>query len=115
MAHVHGAAAHSKVIHQAARAAHAGHTMNHAAHKAMAAGTVAAAASTHTGRGFLAKLASHPLIVFSAGLVVGYYAHKYRKEIIESAQQASEIGKDFVLQQKENLEDLVTGTGAKEK
>ena len=115
MAHVHGAAAHSKVIHHAARAAHASHNMNHAAHTAMAAGTVAAAASTHTGRGVLARLTSHPLLVFSAGLVVGYYAHKYRKEIIESAQQASEIGKDFVLQQKENLEDIVTGTGAKDK
>jgi hypothetical protein len=109
MAHVHGASAHSKIMTHAAHAAHTGHVVNHGAQAAVAAGTVAAA-STHTGRGFLASLAKHPLLIFSAGLVVGYYAHKYRKEIIGSAQQASELGKDFVLQQKENLEDLVAGT-----
>jgi hypothetical protein len=113
MAHVHGAAAHSKIMSHAAMAAHKGGVVSHGAHAAMAAGTVAAA-STHSGRGFLAGLAKHPLLIFSAGLVVGFYAHKYRKEIIESAQQVSEIGKDFVLQQKENLEDLVAGSGSQE-
>ena len=52
-------------------------------------------------------LAKHPILVFSAGLAAGYYAHKYRKEIIDSATRVTEKGKDFVLNQKENLEDLV--------
>ena len=52
-------------------------------------------------------LAKHPLLVFGAGVAVGFYAHKYRKEIIESAGQLGELGKDFVMHQKENLEDLV--------
>lgn len=51
--------------------------------------------------------AKHPLLVFGAGVAVGFYAHKYRKEIIESAGQLGELGKDFVMHQKENLEDLV--------
>ena len=52
-------------------------------------------------------LAKHPVITFSIGLAAGYLVHKYRKEIIDSATQLTEKGKDFVLNQKENLEDLV--------
>lgn len=52
-------------------------------------------------------LAKHPLLVFGLGVAAGYYAHKYRKEIIESATMVGEKGKDFVLNQRENLEDLV--------
>ncbi len=52
-------------------------------------------------------LAKHPLLVFGLGVAAGFYAHKYRKEIIESATLATGKGKDFVLHQKENLEDLV--------
>ncbi|SCN47765.1 hypothetical protein BAZMOX_05068_3 [methanotrophic endosymbiont of Bathymodiolus azoricus (Menez Gwen)] len=40
-------------------------------------------------------------------MVAGYYAHKHRKDIIGSVNSATGKGKDFVLQQKENLEDLV--------
>lgn len=52
-------------------------------------------------------LAKHPVLVFGLGVAAGYYAHKYRKDIIDSATRLSEKGKDFVLNQKENLEDLV--------
>jgi hypothetical protein len=55
----------------------------------------------------MTKLSQHPLIVFGVGVAVGYMVHKYRKEIIESANRAAEKSKDFVLQQRENLEDLV--------
>jgi hypothetical protein len=40
-------------------------------------------------------------------LVAGYLVYKYRKEIISSTTKAVDAGKDFVLQQKENLEDIV--------
>jgi len=33
--------------------------------------------------------------------------YKYRKEIISSATKTIDAGKDFVLHQKENLEDIV--------
>ena len=56
MAHVHGASAHSKIM---THAAHTGHVVSHGAQTAVAAGTIAAA-STHTGRGFLASLAKQP-------------------------------------------------------
>jgi len=52
-------------------------------------------------------LAKHPIVVFGLGVATGYLVHKYRKEIIDSTTQLTEKGKDFVLNQKENLEDLV--------
>lgn len=55
-------------------------------------------------------LARHPVITFGLGLAAGYFIHKYRKEIIATAARASEKGKDFVLQQRENLADLVAET-----
>jgi hypothetical protein len=99
---------------------HAGHMMDHAGHMmasmpkatatvatgaAMAGGAVAA--TSHSGSSFMSFLAKHPLVVFGLGVAAGYYIHKYRKEIVSAATQATERGKDFVLHQKENLEDLV--------
>ncbi|WP_082409858.1 hypothetical protein [Methylomonas koyamae] len=55
----------------------------------------------------MSKLAKHPLLVFGAGMVAGYFVYKYRKEIISNASKTIEAGKDFVLHQKENLEDIV--------
>lgn len=117
MAHVHGAAAHSAAQAAARHTSHATHAMHAAhghAHAAMTpvkhAGTalgVIAATQTHTGKGLMSTLSKHPLIVFTLGVATGYFAHKYRKEIIASATRASELGKDFVMHQKENLEDLV--------
>ena len=58
----------------------------------------------------MSLLAKHPVITFSLGLAAGYFIHKYRKEIIEAANNASEKGRDFVLQQKENLADVIAET-----
>lgn len=55
----------------------------------------------------MSLLAKHPVITFSLGVAAGYFIHKYRKEIIEAATDASEKGKDFVLQQRENLADVL--------
>lgn len=132
MAHVHGAAgaakaagAHAMMNHgsgaMGAMMEHAGHMMDHAGHMmasmpthgatlakgAAATGAAIAATSTTTGKGFMSILSKHPLLVFSLGVAAGYLAHKYRKEIIATATRATEQGKDFVLHQKENLEDLV--------
>jgi uncharacterized membrane protein len=53
------------------------------------------------------KVTKNPVIVFGLGLVAGYMVYKYRKEIIASTTKVVDAGKDFVLQQRENLEDLV--------
>ncbi|MFM8330659.1 MAG: hypothetical protein ACKN9T_03125 [Candidatus Methylumidiphilus sp.] len=55
-------------------------------------------------------LAKHPVITFSLGLAAGFFIHKYRKEIIQAASELSEKGKDFVLEQKENLADIIAET-----
>ena len=58
----------------------------------------------------MGKLAKHPVLVFGIGLAAGYLVYKYRKDIISSATKVVDSGKDFVLQQKENLEDIVAET-----
>ena len=55
----------------------------------------------------MSKITKNPVIVFGLGVVAGYMVYKYRKEIIASTTKVVDAGKDFVLQQKENLEDLV--------
>jgi hypothetical protein len=120
MAHVHGAAAKMAADHHAAMGhgttgmasmmEHAGgsaHAMAKITQHAGTAAGVAVASSTPVRKGFMSILTRHPLLVFGLGVAAGYYAHKYRKEIIESATLVTEKGKDFVLNQKENLEDLV--------
>ncbi|WP_225616350.1 hypothetical protein [Methylomonas albis] len=74
--------------------------------KQVVAGTLATA-TVNTGGKLMTKLAKHPLLVFGAGMVAGYFVYKYRKEIISNATKTIDAGKDFVLHQKENLEDIV--------
>ena len=71
------------------------------------ASAAAAAACTHTGRGIMSNFLRRPLVLLGIGVVAGYYAYKYRKEIVATATKYTEMGKDFALQQKENLEDMV--------
>ena len=52
----------------------------------------------------------NPIVVFGLGVVSGFLIHKYRKDIIASTTKVVDAGKDFVLQQKESLEDLVAET-----
>lgn len=55
----------------------------------------------------MSKLTKHPVLVFGLGMVAGYFVYKHRKDIIANASKTIDAGKDFILQQKENLEDLV--------
>lgn len=81
-------------------------TNNSSMTKQVVAGTLATA-TVNTGGKLMSILAKRPLVVFGAGMVAGYFVYKYRKEIIASASKTIDAGKDFVLHQKENLEDLV--------
>lgn len=69
--------------------------------------TLAAATILETGKGVMNTLAKHPLAMFGMGFVAGYLTHKYRKEIILIAGKTAEQSKDFVLKQKEHLQDLI--------
>jgi hypothetical protein len=132
MAHVHG----TQMVESAAKAARGANTpmmmgemmggkmgammeqgagMNMAemmAHRGMAAAATGAAvtATSAAKHSLIGRLIRNPWVVFGTGLAVGYLVHKYRQEIIDTATRAGEKGKDFVLQQRENLEDLVSAS-----
>jgi hypothetical protein len=71
---------------------------------------VAATTIVQTGKGVMATLAKHPLVLFSLGIAAGYLTHKYRKEIISLTSKTAGETKEFVLRQKENLKDLIAET-----
>ena len=71
---------------------------------------IVAATIVQTSKGVMTTLARHPLVMFSMGIASGYFAHKYRKEIISITNKTIEQSKDFVLRQKENLGDMIAET-----
>ena len=73
-------------------------------------GVATAVATTtiiHTSKSVMATLARQPLILFGLGIAAGYFAHKYRKEIMLITCKTAEQSKHFILRQKENLQDLL--------
>jgi hypothetical protein len=82
---------------------------NHTISKQIAKGSMASASISSGGK-VVGKLAKHPILVFGLGVVVGYMLYKYRKKIVSNVNKATDASKDFVLQQKENLEDIVAET-----
>lgn len=74
--------------------------------KGLMAGMVSYAGYS-VARGFLGRLAMNPLVLFSVGAVCGAVAYKYRNEILKGAAKTIGAGKDFVLEQKEKLSDIV--------
>jgi hypothetical protein len=75
----------------------------------IATGTIVSAVVATSGK-VMNKIIKSPVLVFGLGIVAGYVVYKYRKEIIAGTNKAYDASKDFVLQQKENLEDLVAET-----
>lgn len=74
----------------------------------VAKGAVMAATGFAAGRGLLGgALLRNPWVMLAAGIAVGYYLHKHRDEIVLAVSKATGMGKDFLLQQKESLADLV--------
>ena len=104
MAHSHGSQV-MKGMQHSSHSHHAAHTMG----KQIMKGSMASA-SVKSGGKLMSKLAKHPVLVFGLGLAAGYVVYKYRKEIVASVGKATDASKDFVLQQKENLEDIVAET-----
>lgn len=74
----------------------------------VAKGAMMAAGGYVAGRSLLGgALLRNPLVLLAAGIAAGYYLHKHQDEIVLALSKASGMGKDFLLQQKENLADLV--------
>jgi len=108
MTHVHQAAKAVKTVAEHGMSGGMSHMMGGMAGGAAAAtGALVAVSSHNTRKGIIKTLGRHPVVVFGLGMAAGYLIHKYRKEIISGVTRLSEQGKDFVLQQKESLEDLV--------
>ncbi len=75
-------------------------------------GAMMAASGFVAGRGLLgASPFRNPLLLLAGGIAggiaAGYLLHKHEKEVILALSKLSGMGKDFVLQQRENLDDLV--------
>lgn len=104
MKHSHGSHA-MKGMGHGSHAAHGAHAMG----KQIAKGSMASA-TVKSGGKLVSKIVKHPVLVFGLGLAAGYVVYKYRKEIVSSVNKATDASKDFVLQQKENLEDIVAET-----
>ena len=84
------------------------HMMGGMMNSPMTQGAMMAATGFAAGRGLIGGvLLRSPLLLIGAGLVAGYLVHKYDKEIVLAATKAMGMGRDFALQQKEHLSDLV--------
>jgi len=76
----------------------------------MAGSAMLAAGGYAAGKGLLGAgtgFLRNPLVLLAAGVAAGYLIFKYEKEIVETAAKLTGMGKDFVLHQKENLDDLI--------
>jgi hypothetical protein len=70
-------------------------------------GAAVMAVGVAAGSGVLRRLLTSPLVMFGAGVAVGYLGFKYRKEIAAAVVRGTEMGKDAVLNARESLADLV--------
>lgn len=73
---------------------------------------VAMAGAGYVARGIVTRsLFANPLTLLVAGIAggvaAGYVLHRYRKEIVLAVSKATGMSRDFALQQKENLADLL--------
>lgn len=59
------------------------------------------------GRSVVGRVLTHPLVMLGAGIAIGYYGFKYRKEIAAAVVRGSEMGKDAVLNARESLADMM--------
>lgn len=68
---------------------------------------IVATAIIQTGKGVASSLSRHPFILFGVGIATGYLTHKYRKELVSISSKTAKHSKNFVLQQKENIKELI--------
>ena len=59
----------------------------------------------HAGRGIIVSATKKPIIMFGLGVVAGYFIHKYRKNIVSASRTTLEESRDFLLRQKEHVQE----------
>lgn len=69
---------------------------------------VAVSVIIHAGRGIVGAMVRNPLVTFGFGVAVGFFARKYRKEIITVSQRSADETREFMLRQKTHLQNLLT-------
>jgi len=57
--------------------------------------------------GILRSIFGNPIVAFGTGVAVGFLGYKYRKEIVATVAKTTDMGKDFVLNQRESLADII--------
>ncbi|MDT4332523.1 hypothetical protein ACQE3E_18710 [Methylomonas sp. MED-D] len=62
---------------------------------------------SHASRSIAKAFVRRPLGLFVAGIASGYFAHKYRKELLTVSGRTAVESRNFILRQKENLGDLI--------
>lgn len=79
---------------------------------------VVATAIVETGIGLGKSIARQPVVLFGLGMLAGYFTYKYRKEIITISSHTATQGKDFIVQQKNHLSEMLAeihGSGQADK
>jgi hypothetical protein len=71
------------------------------------ANAVVATAIVESGLSLGKTIVRQPVVVFGLGVMLGYFTHKYRKEIIAISCHTAEQSKDFIKQQKNNINNLL--------
>jgi hypothetical protein len=66
-----------------------------------------ATAIVETGISLSKTIARQPVVLLGLGMILGYMTHKYRKEIIAISSHTAEQGKNFIVQQKINLGEML--------
>lgn len=74
--------------------------------KSVATATVATAI-VETGLILSKTIAKKPVVLFGIGIALGFFSHKYRKEIIALSSHTAEQSKDFIVQQKNHLSEML--------
>jgi hypothetical protein len=82
------------------------HMMSDMMKPMMMASTGFVAARALTGNPVVSVL-RNPLLLFAAGVAVGVLGYHYRKEILQAVAKVTDMGKDFALEKKETLGDLM--------
>lgn len=74
----------------------------------VAKGAMLAATGYVAGRNLLGgALLRNPWVLLAAGVAAGYFLRKHQAEIALAVSKASGMGKDFLLEQRESLADLI--------
>lgn len=68
---------------------------------------VVATAIVEAGISLSKAVAKQPLVLFSLGIMSGYLTHKYRKEILAISSHTAKQSKEFIVQQKQHIDEML--------